>query len=77
MQCIRKAKILNFHSTRVTKRKCKSNDCCQTGFYNRNHCQLHCCLCRFRKLSDFIKNYLICVPKHNECLTGLERYEAE
>ncbi len=24
-------------------------------------CQLHWCLCRFRKLSDFIQNILICV----------------
>ncbi len=30
-----------------------------------------------RKLSDFIKNILICVPKMNEGLTGLERHEGE
>ncbi len=28
-----------------------------------------------RKLSDFIKNILICVLKMNEGLTGLERHE--
>ncbi len=27
--------------------------------------------------SDFIKNILICVPKMNEDLTGLEHYEGE
>ncbi len=27
--------------------------------------------------SDFIKNILICVPKVNEGLTGLERHEGE
>jgi len=27
-----------------------------------------------RKLSDFIKNILICVPKMNEGLTGLEQH---
>ncbi len=29
------------------------------------------------KLSDFIKNILICVPKMNEGLKGLERHEGE
>ncbi len=29
----------------------------------------------FRELSDSIKNILICVPKMNEGLTGLERHE--
>ncbi len=32
---------------------------------------------RVRELSDFIKNILICVPKMNEDLTGLERHEGE
>ncbi len=32
---------------------------------------------RVRKLSDFIKNILICVPKMNEGLTGLARHEGE
>ncbi len=32
---------------------------------------------RGRKLSDFIKNILICVPKMNEGLTGLERHEGD
>ena len=27
--------------------------------------------------SDFIKNILICVPKMNEGLTGVERHEGE
>ncbi len=41
--------------------------------------QLHCCLCRVRKLSDFIKNIFICVcvPKMNKGLMGLEQYEGE
>ncbi len=30
-----------------------------------------------RRLSDFIKNILICVPKMNEGLTGSERHESE
>ena len=30
-----------------------------------------------RKLSDFIENILICVPKMNEGLTSLERHEGE
>ncbi len=34
-------------------------------------------LCRVRKLSDFIKNMLICVLKMNEVLTGLEQHEGE
>ncbi len=37
----------------------------------------HWCICRARKLSDFIKNIFNCVPKMNEGLTGLERYEGE
>ncbi len=39
--------------------------------------QLRCCLWRVRKLSDFIKNILIYVPKMNEGLTGLKRREGE
>ncbi len=39
--------------------------------------QLRCCQCRVRKFSYFIKNILICVPKMNEGLTGLERHEDE
>ncbi len=30
-----------------------------------------------RKLSDFIKNILICFPKKNEGLPGVERHEGE
>ncbi len=29
------------------------------------------------ELSDFTKNVLICVPKMNEGLTGLEQHESE
>ncbi len=29
----------------------------------------------FRKVLDFIRHILICVPKMNKVLTGLERYE--
>ncbi len=32
---------------------------------------------RVRELSEFIKNILICVPKINEGLTGLEQHEEE
>ncbi len=32
-------------------------------------------LLEIRELSVFIKNILICVPKMNEGLTGLERHE--
>ncbi len=38
--------------------------------------QLHY-LSRIRNLSDLIKNILICVPKINEGLTGLEQHEGE
>ncbi len=40
-------------------------------------CQLHCCLCRVRKLSDFIQNIFICVLKMNKGLTGLKKQEGE
>ncbi len=36
-----------------------------------------CCLCRVRKLSDFIKQILICGPEMNKCLMGLELNEGE
>ncbi len=32
---------------------------------------------RVRQLSECIKNILICVPKMNEGLTGLEQHEGE
>ncbi len=32
---------------------------------------------RLRELSEFIKTILICVPKMNEGLTGLEQLEGE
>ncbi len=37
--------------------------------------QLRCCLCRVRGCSDLIKNILICVPKKNGCLMGVEGCE--
>ncbi len=39
--------------------------------------QLCCGLCRDGKLSDCIKNILICVPKMNGGLTGFERREGD
>ncbi len=33
-------------------------------------CQFPCCLCRVRKLSDFIINILICAPKITSTYTG-------
>ncbi len=39
--------------------------------------QLCYCLCRAWELLDFIKNILICVPKMNVGLTGMERHEGE
>ncbi len=39
--------------------------------------QLRCCLWRDRKLSDLIKNILICVLEMNEGLPGLEEREGE
>ncbi len=39
---------------------------------NVNSAYYACCLYRIRKLSDFIRNILICVPKMNKCLTGLD-----
>ncbi len=41
------------------------------------HFNFHCCLWRNRKHLDLIKNILICVPKMNEGLLGLERREGE
>ncbi len=40
-------------------------------------CPLRCCLWRVRDFSDSNKNILICVPKMNEDLTGLEWHEGE
>ncbi len=47
-----------------------------TTFLGVGTLQLHCCVCRVRELSDFIKNILIRVTKMNGGLTGLERHEA-
>ncbi len=46
-----------------------------TTFVGLGTFQLHCSLWKVRKLSVFIKNILICVPKMNEGLTGLEQLE--
>ncbi len=46
-----------------------------TSFPGHKMFQLHCCLCRVRKLSDFIKNILISVLKMNKDLTGLEYFQ--
>ncbi len=43
-----------------------------TTFLGHKMFQLHCFLWRVRKLSDLMKNILICVPKMNEGLTNLE-----
>ncbi len=36
-----------------------------------------CFLYRVRKILDFMKNNLVCVPKMNKGLTGLELHEGE
>ncbi len=41
-------------------------------FLDQGTFQFHCSPWRVRKLSDLIKNTLICVPKMNKGLTGLE-----
>ncbi len=48
-----------------------------TMFLGPGTFQLHCSQWRVRKLTYFIKNILICVPKMNEDLTGLERRVGE
>ncbi len=48
-----------------------------TTFLGLGTFQLCCCLWRVRKLMDFIKNILICVPKMNEGLTGLKQHEGQ
>ncbi len=48
-----------------------------TTFLGLGAFQLRCCLCRVRKLSDFIKNIFICVPEMSEGLTGVEQHEGE
>ncbi len=64
--------IVKIEATRILfERKENKNDFIQQFLL------FHCCLCRVRKLSDIIKNILICVSKINESLTGLERHEAE
>ncbi len=46
-----------------------------TTFLGLGTFQLCCCLWSLRKLLDFIKNILICVPKMNKFLMDLERHE--
>ncbi len=48
-----------------------------TTFMGLETFQLHCLSMQVRKLSDFIKNILMCGPKMNEGLTGLERHKGE
>ncbi len=48
-----------------------------TTFLNLDRVRILAVYGRVRELSDFIKNILICVPKMNEGLMGLERHEDE
>ncbi len=48
-----------------------------TTFLDLGTLQLRCYIWRVWEVSDLIKNILICVPKMNEGLTGLERHEVE
>ncbi len=78
-------KVINFvffahkkHSHSFSK--LKLSPCCHTDYFTEvlatflGTFQLRCCLWRVRKLSDFIKNILICVLKMNEGLTGLKKH---
>ncbi len=46
-------------------------------FLSLDHVRILAVYGRVRELSEFIKNILICVPKINEGLMGLERHEGE
>ncbi len=46
-------------------------------FLDLDHARILAVYGRVWELSEFIKNILICVPKMNEGLTGLERHEGE
>ncbi len=46
-------------------------------FLSLDHVRILAVCGRVRELSEFIKNILICVPKINEGLMGLERHEGE
>ncbi len=48
-----------------------------TTFLDLDHVRILAVYGRVRELSEIIKNILICVPKMNEGLTGLERHEGE
>ncbi len=66
--------------------KLRLNHWCHMDYFNDVHITflgLECgtslavYICRIRKLSDFIKNILICVPKMDRGFTGLEWHEGE
>ncbi len=46
-------------------------------FLDVDHVRILAVYGRFRELSECIQNVLICAPKMNEGLTGLERHEGE
>ncbi len=46
-------------------------------FLDLDHIRILAVCGRVRELSDSIKNILICVPKMNGGLTGLEQHEGE
>ncbi len=71
-------KIMTFSPISVDNLSVRCISCLPTYYLSGQWtCQLCCCLCRVRKFLYFIKNILICVLKMNECLTGLERHEAD
>ncbi len=71
-------KIMKFSPISVDNLSVRCISCLPTYYLSGQWtCQLCCCLCRVRKFLYFIKNILICVLKMNECLTGLERHEAD
>ncbi len=52
--------------------------CRSSWYFSRPwSCKDPCCLWRVRELSDSNKNILICVPKMNGGLTGLEQHQGE
>ncbi len=66
--------------------KLRLNHWCHMDYFNDVHTTfqgLECgtslavYICRIRKRSDFIKNILVCVPKMDRGLTGLEWHEGE
>ncbi len=73
--------IINYYCSFI---KLRLNHWCHNNYFN-NVFTTFLGLERFRSIavyagsenSDFIKNILICVPKMNEYLTGLEKQEGE